>query len=201
MSTSVNIILFGPPGAGKGTQAKMIEKEFGLKQLSTGDMLRAEIASQSSLGNKVKEIIDAGELVPDVTMIELISNRIDHPDCENGFILDGFPRTLGQAQALDNMLVQKGKTLDAVIQIKVDEDELINRLNSRIQQQKDRGEPVRSDDNEETLKNRLQVYHDQTMPVLPHYKEKGVLHEVDGMQSIDDVSADIKNILTRAKAA
>ena len=201
MSTPVNIILFGPPGAGKGTQAKMIEKEFGLKQLSTGDMLRAEIASQSSLGRKVKAIMDAGELVPDVTMIELISNRIDHPDCENGFILDGFPRTLGQAQALDNMLVQKGKTLNAVIQIKVDESELVNRLKSRIQEQISNGEPVRSDDNERTLKHRLQIYHNQTLPVLPYYEEKGLLRRVDGMQSIDMVSVEIKSILKNTKAA
>ena len=197
----MNIVLFGPPGAGKGTQAKNISQEFGACHLSTGDMLRSEISSGSDLGNKVKSILDSGDLVPDATMIELISDRIDKEDCAAGFILDGFPRTLGQAKALDEMLSQKGRDLNAVIKIEVDENELINRLNSRVRQQIDKGEPVRSDDNEQTLKKRLDVYHEQTEPVLPHYLQKGVLNTVNGMQDIQTVWSDIKSILNRAKAA
>lgn len=198
---TLDIILFGPPGAGKGTQAKFIENEFQIKQLSTGDMLRAEIARKTSLGQRVKSILDSGELVPDSIMIDLIAKRIDEPDCQNGFILDGFPRTVGQATALDEMLENKGRALDAVIQIDVDESELVNRLNTRVQQQIDKGEPVRSDDNQQTLKNRLQVYKKQTAPVLPHYEEKGLLKKIDGMQPIEDVSTQIKDILQHAKAA
>lgn len=198
---TLDIILFGPPGAGKGTQAKFIENEFQIKQLSTGDMLRSEIAKKSSLGMRVKSILDSGELVPDSIMIDLISNRIDEPDCQNGFILDGFPRTVGQATALDDMLADKGRELNVVIQIDVEEKELVNRLKSRVQEQIGKGEPVRSDDNEQTLKNRLHVYRKQTAPVLPHYEEQGLLKKVDGMQPIGEVSHQIKDILQHAKAA
>lgn len=200
-NTPINIILFGPPGAGKGTQAKMIQKEFGLIQLSTGDMLRAEIVKATPLGMKAKMLIDAGELVPDQTMVEMISNRIDAPDCQNGFILDGFPRTIVQAEALDKMLEEKGKSLQAVIQIQVDENELVNRMKTRKQEQIAKGEPVRSDDNEQTLKHRLQIYHSQTLPVLPFYEQKGILRRVDGMQSIDMVSVEMKSVLKQAQAA
>ena len=201
MTNPINIVLFGPPGAGKGTQAKIIEKEFGLKQLSTGDMLRAEISNGTPLGLQVRALMDAGELVPDHTMIEMIANRIDHDDCVNGFILDGFPRTLGQAQALDTMLTEKSKTLHAVVQIKIDDNELVNRLKSRVQDQINKGEPVRKDDNELTLKHRLKIYNSQTMPVLPYYEDKGLLRRVDGMQTIDMVSVDMKNILKQAQSA
>lgn len=197
----INLILFGPPGAGKGTQSQYIEREFGLKQLSTGDMLRAEIAAQSPLGQKVKALMDAGELVSDDIMIEMISNRIDQKDCENGFILDGFPRTLVQAKGLDDMLLHKGKSMSVVIRIEVDESELVNRLNSRVQGQIDKGEAVRPDDNEQTLRNRLNVYKEQTLPVLPYYQEKNLLKSVDGMQAIDVVSQQITEILSAAKAA
>ena len=198
---TLDIILFGPPGAGKGTQAKFIENEFQIKQLSTGDMLRSEIAKKSSLGQRVKSILDSGELVPDSIMVDLIANRIDEADCQNGFILDGFPRTVGQATALDQMLADKGRKLNAVIQIDVDEKELVNRLKSRIQEQINKGEPVRSDDNEQVMKNRLQVYRKQTAPVLPHYEEQGLLKKVDGMQSIEEVSTQVSDILMQAKAA
>lgn len=194
-SKELNIVLFGPPGAGKGTQADFIVKHYGLKHLSTGDMLRAEIESKTSLGSKVKTLLDAGELVPDNTMIDLIAKRIEEPDCQNGFILDGFPRTINQAGALDRVLEEKDKELDAVIQIQIDESELLKRLKTRIQEQIEKGEPIRSDDNEHTLKNRVQVYRKQTAPVLPYYEEKSVLKTVDGMQEIDKVSEDIKEIL------
>lgn len=195
MSSPVNIILFGPPGAGKGTQAAYIQERYGLTKLSTGDMLRAEIAAESELGLEVKKIIDAGDLVPDHIMIELISRRIEEPDCRNGFILDGFPRTLGQAQALDLMLEEKGKKLDAVFQLKVDDSALLSRLESRVSEQKQKGLPARSDDNADTLARRLKVYHSQTKPVLPYYEDKGNLYVIAGMKPIADVSKEITALL------
>lgn len=191
----MNLILIGPPGAGKGTQAKILEQEYGLKQLSTGDMLRAEIAAGSDLGKKAKEIMDAGNLVSDDIMVDMIASRIDQPDCAKGVIFDGFPRTVDQAQALDAMLEDKGKPLTAVIQIAVDEEELVNRLRTRIQQTIDAGQPVRSDDNEETLRNRLKVFNNQTAPILPYYEAAGLLRKVDGMLPIDHVTQDIKSLL------
>lgn len=187
----MNIILFGPPGAGKGTQAAILEETYGIKHLSTGDMLRAEIASESELGRRVKGIIDAGDLVSDDIMIELISNRIDQPDCAKGFILDGFPRTVAQAHALDTMLQAKERNLDAVIQLEVDEEELISRILKRAEETGG----ARADDNEETLRNRLQVYRRQTEPVLPYYRDKDMLKTVDGMQDIETVTKDIRAIL------
>ena len=191
----MNIIVIGPPGAGKGTQAKILEAEYGLKQLSTGDMLRAEIAAGSDLGKKAKAVIEAGDLVSDDIMVDMIANRIEQPDCAKGVIFDGFPRTVDQAEALDAMLADKGKPITAVIQFAVDEEELVNRLRTRIQQTIDAGQPVRSDDNEETLRNRLQVYRNQTAPILPYYESAGLLHKVDGMQPIDFVTREIKVIL------
>ena len=189
----MNLIIFGPPGAGKGTQAGILEAKHGLKQLSTGDMLRGEIASESDLGIRVKDILARGELVSDDIMIDMISRRIDQPDCEKGFILDGFPRTVAQAEALDKMLSEKGTKIDHVLLLVVDEDALIERIKTRIAQS---GENTRDDDNEETLKKRLGVYNDQTKPILPYYHEKNLIREIDGMQAIEDISGQIEEILT-----
>jgi adenylate kinase len=191
----MHLILIGPPGAGKGTQAQILEAEYGLKQLSTGDMLRAEIAAGTDLGVKAKAIMDAGNLVSDDIMIGMIANRIDQPDCEKGVIFDGFPRTVDQAEALDAMLFVKGKPLDVVIQFEVDEEELVSRLQTRIQQTIDAGKEVRGDDNVETFRKRLGVYRDQTAPILPYYEKAGILKKVDGMQPIDFVTTEVKSLL------
>lgn len=197
----MNMILLGPPGAGKGTQAKRLEEKFGLKQLSTGDMLRAEMAAGTDLGKKVKAIVDSGALVTDDIMIQMISARIDQPDCRNGVIFDGFPRTVAQAEALDAMLAEKGRPLSAVIALKVDEEVLVSRLNTRIAETRARGEPVRADDNEETLRKRLRVFREQTAPILPYYQSRDMLQSVDGMAGIDDVAGAIEAILKQARAA
>jgi adenylate kinase len=214
----MNIILLGPPGAGKGTQAKRIEAAHSLVQLSTGDMLRAQIASGSELGQHAKQIMDAGQLMPDDLMIRMISARIDEPDCANGFILDGFPRTTAQAEALDVMLAEKNLKLDHVIEMKVDDEVLVERItgrytcahcgagyHDRFQKPKEEGRcdscggtefKRRSDDNEQTVRSRLEAYHAQTAPILPYYRDKGILVSVDGMADIDGVSAEIATRLS-----
>ena len=187
----MNIILFGPPGAGKGTQAQMLVSEFGMVQLSTGDMLRAAIAAETELGLKAKSIMDAGQLVSDDIMIGMIAERMDAPECANGVILDGFPRTLPQAEALDAMFAEKGITLDKVIEIVVDEAALFDRIEKRAAETGG----ARGDDNAEVLAKRLKVYHENTAPVLPYYREQGSFVQIDGMQAIEEVAKQLKAAL------
>ena len=190
----MNIILLGPPGAGKGTQAKLLEEVHGIVQLSTGDMLRAAAKSGSEIGQQAQAVMEAGKLMPDDIMIQIISERIDQPDCANGFILDGFPRTTAQAEALENMLAEKGLKLDFVIEIAVDDEILVDRINTRVAQMPE--SERRSDDNEETLRKRLGVYHEQTAPILPFYRDLGMLKRVDGMASIEEVTRQIEQVVS-----
>jgi len=190
----MNVILLGPPGAGKGTQAKFLEEAYGIVQLSTGDMLRAAVASGSEIGEQAKVVMDAGKLVSDDIIVRIISERIDQPDCANGFILDGFPRTTAQAEALENMLAEKGLKLDCVIEIAVEDEILIDRINTRIAQTPEAER--RSDDNAETLRTRLGVYHEQTAPILPFYRDRNMLKQVDGMLSIEEVTRQIEQVVS-----
>jgi adenylate kinase len=214
-----HLILLGPPGAGKGTQAKEIAARHGLVQLSTGDMLRAAVAAGTEVGRRAKAIMDKGELVPDAVVINIISDRLDAPDCKGGAILDGFPRTLAQAAALDALMAAKKRKLDAVIELKVDDDELISRISGRFtcarcgegyhdRFKQPRAKGVcdvckgteftrRPDDNAETVTRRLMVYYRETSPLIGYYFCKGNLHSVDGMASIAEVSTAIDKILAR----
>ena len=217
----MNLILLGPPGAGKGTQAKRLYDRHKLVQLSTGDMLRAEVASGSALGKQAKQVMEAGQLVSDAIVIGIIDKRIDAPDCKSGFVLDGFPRTEKQAVALDEMLTRKGKKIDGVIELAVDEDALVERISGRFacakcgagyhdkfQQPKKKGVcdvcggtefTRRKDDNAETVKARLKAYREQTAPILPYYKKKGLLQRVDGMADPDAVTRELEGVLSRIK--
>ncbi len=212
----MNLILLGPPGAGKGTQAKRLQDSLGIPQLSTGDMLRASATSGSELGIKAKGFMDAGHLVPDDVMIDMIAERIDEPDCRKGFILDGFPRTVAQAKALDKMLERQKRKLDRVIEMTVDDDALVERITGRFacarcgagyheMFQRPRKDGVcdtcghtefvrRADDTAETVRARLEAYHAQTTPLLPYYRKRGVLSSVDGMADIDDVARQIETL-------
>ncbi len=216
----MNVILLGPPGAGKGTQAQRLEERRGLKHLSTGDMLRAAAASGSAIGREIKGIMDRGALVPDEVIVRMIADRIGEPDCAQGVLLDGFPRTVGQAEALDGILSQRGLKLDRVIQLTVDNDAVVDRIGGRFSCKAcgtgyhDRYRPTakagicdkcggteflrRSDDQPETVRARLEAYERQTAPLLPYYQARGVLREVDGMASIDDVTKQMDRLLSAA---
>lgn len=187
----MNIILFGAPGAGKGTQAERLVSDRGMIQLSTGDMLRGAIAAGSELGIRAKEIMNRGDLVSDDIMVGMIAERMDGGDATSGFILDGFPRTVAQAEALDDMMTSRGDEIAHVIEIKVDEAALFARIENRAKE----SAGTRSDDNAETLRNRLAVYHENTAPLLPFYQAKGKLRTIDGMNSIEDVASEIDKIL------
>lgn len=216
----MNLILLGPPGAGKGTQAKLLEDKKGFKQLSTGDMLRGAVAAGTEMGRKAKEVMDKGQLVSDAIVISIISERLDKPDVKKGFILDGFPRNTAQAEALDRMLEDKGLKLDAVIEMKVDDEELVKRIAGRYtcakcgkgyhdEFEKPKVAGVcdvcgstefvrRADDNEKTVRDRLVVYNKQTAPLVDYYGRTGVLHQVNGMADIGVVTRQIEDVLGRA---
>ncbi len=214
----MNIILIGPPGAGKGTQARLIEDEYKVIQLSTGDMLRAKVKTGDELGQKIKKVIDSGDLVSDDLMVEIISERIDEKDCANGFILDGFPRTVAQAEALDKMLKNKDLEINSVIEIVVDEDQIVERVSGRYtcsdcgEGYHDKFKPAkcddecdecgaedsftrRADDNAISVRNRLDAFNKQTAPILPFYENQKLLNKIDGMKNIDEVAKDIKEVL------
>lgn len=187
----MRLILLGPPGAGKGTQAERIVAGFGIPQLSTGDMLREAVELGIKTGVHAKEIMERGDLVPDDLVVSVVADRLDHPDAANGFILDGFPRTLAQAEALDKELYQRGLRLDAVLELRVDESVLIDRVKTRAQQTAARGEVVRSDDTPEVCERRLDIYRAQTAPVIDHYRSQGLLTSIDGLQPIEAVAEDL----------
>jgi adenylate kinase len=194
----MRVVLLGPPGAGKGTQAQALVARYGIVQLSTGDMLRAAVAAGTPIGLKAKDIMARGALVPDEVVVAIVSDRIDQADAKRGFILDGFPRTVPQAEALDRMLTEKKMRLEAVIEFKVDEDILIRRIENRVEQMKLRGEALRPDDNPQVLKDRLAAYRAQTAPLIAHYAAKGLLRSVDGMAPIEEVTAAIGRLLADA---
>jgi adenylate kinase len=202
----MRLILLGPPGAGKGTQAQRLLAKHRIVQLSTGDMLRTAVAAGTPVGLRAKSTMERGELVPDDVVVAIIADRIGKPDARQGFVLDGFPRTVPQAEALDRLLAERGLKLDAVMELKVDEGILLQRIEKRAAEMTARGEKIRSDDNPEVLRERLSAYRKQTAPLVDYYASKGMLKSVDGMAAIDDVTAAIAGHLEplsprRAKVA
>jgi adenylate kinase len=187
----MKIVLLGPPGAGKGTQAQRIIERFGILHLSTGEMLRAAVEAETDVGRKAKQIMAEGGLAPDDLVIAAVIQRISQGDAKRGFVLDGFPRTIAQAAAFDALLDREGLGLDHVIELKADENVLLDRIETRAREARDRGEQVRADDNHEALKVRLDAYNEQTAPLVDYYRGKGVLRSVDGLQGIDAVTRDV----------
>jgi adenylate kinase len=195
----MRLILLGPPGAGKGTQSARLVKKYSIPQLSTGDMLRAAVAAGTPVGLKAKAVMDAGGLVSDEIVLGIIADRIDEPDAAKGFILDGFPRTMKQAEGLDQLLADKGLNLDAVVELKVNEAELLGRIATRVKETLAAGGSVRADDNPEAFKTRLDAYREMTAPVSAYYAERGELKTVDGMARIESVSASIDDAIAAAQ--
>lgn len=196
----MNLILLGPPGAGKGTQSELLVKSLGIPQLSTGDMLRAAVKAGTPVGLKAKEIMATGGLVPDEVVVGIIGDRLSQPDCAKGFILDGFPRTLNQAAELDKLLKKLGKKLDTVVELKVDDKILVDRIENRARETLAAGGTVRADDNAEALKTRLMAYYRETAPLTGYYFAHGLLRTVDGMAPIADVTRQIDGVLAAVKA-
>lgn len=191
----MRLILLGPPGAGKGTQAQILVEKHGVPQLSTGDMLRAAVKDGTEVGMRAKAVMDAGELVSDAIVNAIVAERIDQPDCARGFILDGYPRTLAQADAVEAMLAERGLELDAVIELVVDDKALVGRIAKRAQEAQAAGQSVRKDDNADVFEERLREYYKKTAPLTGYYYAKGRLHTVDGMASIDEVTEKIETVL------
>jgi adenylate kinase len=192
----MRLILLGPPGAGKGTQAQRLVQKHGIVQLSTGDMLRAAVAAGTPIGLKAKDIMARGALVPDEVVVAIIADRVAQPDAKKGFVLDGFPRTVPQAEALDRLLAERGLKLDGVIELKVDEGSLLERIENRVREMTARGEAPRADDNAEVMKGRLAAYRSQTEPLSAYYAQKGMLKVVDGMAAIDEVTGAIDRLVS-----
>lgn len=196
----MRLILLGPPGAGKGTQAQRLVERYNIPQLSTGDMLRAAVAAKTPVGIKAKAVMDAGELVSDEIVNAIVAERIDQQDCANGFILDGYPRTLAQADAVQSMLGERGLSLDSVVELVVDDKILVGRIVNRAREAEAAGQPVRKDDNPEVFEERLREYYKKTAPLIGYYYAKGMLKGVDGMASIDEVTGAIEAVLDEAAA-
>ena len=196
----MRLILLGPPGAGKGTQAQLLAAKYGIVQLSTGEMLREAVKSATPIGRKVQDIIARGRLAPDSLVVGIVGQRIAEPDARNGFILDGFPRTVPQAAALDRMLAGKGLSLDAVIELRVNEESLLKRIESRVAEMTARGEALRDDDNPEVLRTRLKAYRKETAPLIAHYRQQGVLRTINGMAPIAEVTEAIDQSLSASTA-
>lgn len=191
----MRLILLGPPGAGKGTQAQRLVEKHGIPQLSTGDMLRAAVAAGTEVGRRAKAVMDAGELVSDEIVNQIVAERIEQPDARKGFILDGYPRTLAQADAVEALLSERGLALDAVVELVVDDKALVGRIVGRAEEAKAAGQPVRKDDNPDVFEERLREYYKKTAPLIGYYHAKGQLKGVDGMASIDEVTQQIAAIL------